>query len=63
MNWGSEKCIHPEFQKVSVTGLRRGDRFLQSYFDSNAFSGLVVVLDYPACQQCFKEGLLIKSST
>lgn len=39
MSWGSEKCIHPEFQKVSIMGLRRGDLFLQSWFDANAFLG------------------------
>ena len=56
MNWGSEMCIHPEFQKVSVTGLRRGDLFLQSYFDSSAFSGSVVVLDFLYVTSALKRG-------
>lgn len=50
MNWGSEKCVHPQFRKVSAMGLRRGDLFLQSCFDTDAFSGPVVVLADPACQ-------------
>lgn len=50
MSWGSEKRVHPKSGKVSLTALRRGDLFLQSSFDTRAFSGPVVVLDYPACQ-------------
>lgn len=56
MNRGSEMCTHPKFQKVSVTGLRRGDLFLQSYFDSSAFSGPVVVLDFLHVCSALKRG-------
>lgn len=55
-NWGSELCIQPEFQQVSVTQLSRGDLFLQSCSDSSAFSGPAVVLDFPRVTSALKKG-------
>lgn len=54
MSWGSQKRIHPKFRKVSVTGLRRGGRFLRRCADAPAFSG--PVLDYPAGIGALKRG-------
>lgn len=53
-NGGSEMYIHAEPRKVSTTGLRWGELFLQSYSDTSAFCGLFVALNYPVCQQWFK---------